>query len=155
MERHEVHQALNNFLIPLETGRRSEADNIRALELVLDHLAFAAHAIDDSFDAKAPDPPVQDYKRFRGLASQRFPSFGYYNLPVTVTENLMETDRMLGDAIDDLADIACDLASIRWCWMHASEEDALWHFHYGFEHHFGHHLRHLQWYVHAFVYERG
>jgi hypothetical protein len=154
MEQHEVQQALSNFLSLLETGRGSEAENIRALELVLDRLAFAAHFVDDTFDGDAPDPPSQDYKRFRALASQRFPSFGYYNIPVTVTEHLRETDLMLGDAIDDLADIACDLGSIRWCWIHTSEEDALWHFHFGFEHHFGPHLRNLQWYIHAFKQER-
>jgi hypothetical protein len=50
---------------------------------------------------------------------------------------------MVGDAIDDLADIAADLEEVVWA------DDAHWHYKFLFEVHWGMHLRELALYLHA------
>jgi hypothetical protein len=154
MTSHDIRQAITDFLALLEHGRDTEADNIRRLIFVLDQLAFAAHFVDDTFEDDHSAPPSQDYAHFRTQAAQRFPSFGYYNLPRSITENITQTEVVVGDAIDDLADIAHDLATVDWCWTHTSENDALWHFQFHFAAHFGAHVRNLQWYIQALLTEQ-
>jgi hypothetical protein len=156
MERAAVFAAVDEFLALIEVGRDSPEENISALRIILDRLAIAGQLAEEAFDETAADPPsgIGDYQRYRALAGQRFPSFGYYNLPIAVTEQLMATELMLGDALDDLADIGRDLADVRWSRTHTSEADALWRVRWGFEVHWGHHLRTLQWYLHAYQQER-
>ncbi len=154
MTSYEIRQVITDFLTLLEHGCGTEDDNIRALVFALYHLALAAHFADHTFEDEHPDPPSQDYQHFRTLAGRQFPSFGYYNVPRAVTKNIMHTEVGVGDAIDDLADIAGDLAAVLWCWTHTSENDALWQFQFRFESHFGTHVRHLQWYIQAFKDER-
>ncbi|MFN7134579.1 MAG: DUF5063 domain-containing protein, partial [Myxococcales bacterium] len=55
---------------------------------------------------------------------------------------------MVGDAIDDIVDIANDLQQVVWRWETTSEADALWHFRFSFTSHWGAHLRALQLYLH-------
>ncbi len=74
----------------------------------------------------------------------RFPDYGLYRAAGTLPED----EFLVGDAIDDLTDIALDLSAVAWLWEHAGESDALWEFHRSFETHWGSHLRALQVYVH-------
>jgi len=63
-------------------------------------------------------------------------------------------DSGVGDAIGDLADIVLEMRAVAWLWDHVGEADALWQLHFGFETHWGTHLRSLQWFVHALARER-
>ncbi len=150
MNRQDIRKAVDDFLDLLENGKGSEKENIRALEFALDQLALASHFLDDEFDEVAyPDPPTQNYNQLRDLAVRRFPKFGFYNVPSKITAQVMEAKMQVGDALDDVADIACDLSKVVWCWDHTSETNALWHLSFGYEHHWGEHLRNLQLYLYA------
>ena len=54
----------------------------------------------------------------------------------------------VGDAVDDIADIAMDLDDVLCRWTE-SPDDALWHFVHGFNAHWGEHLRALQLYLYV------
>lgn len=149
MNETDLHAVVKSFLDLLENGKQDEQENIRALELALDRLALAYDTTVDAFDDGQPDSPSEDYARFRTLASARFPRFGLYNTPGAITSKIMQAEMMVGDALDDVADIACELAQVAWCWEHTSDKDALWHFRFGYENHWEGHLRHLQLYLYA------
>jgi hypothetical protein len=148
MNRDDIQNAVLEYLDLIENGKASVAENLQALELVLDKLALAHNFIDFQFDkADHPEAPREDYNRLRQLAERRFPDFGHYNMPDCITDKIAESGIVVGDAIDDVADIARDMHEIRWCWEHNSPDDALWHFQFGYESHWGEHLRSLQLYI--------
>ncbi len=148
--RQDIRAAVSEFLELLEHGRGEVKANVSALEIALDRLALAYHFSEDVFDdVDQPDPPDTDRDRLRRLAVERFPGFGYYNVPGEITEKIMEAEMVVGDALDDVVDIARDLSDVAWRWEHTSAKDALWHFRFGYEHHWGWHLRNLQLYLHA------
>jgi len=145
----DIRQTVKEFLDMLENGQGDETTNVRSLELALDQLALAYHYANCVFEEGHPEPPGQDYDHWRAFAKTRFPMLGYYNIPSKITEQIMEAEMWVGDALDDVADIACDLSVVAWCWTHTSENDALWHFRAGFKDHWGEHLRNLQTYLRA------
>jgi hypothetical protein len=149
MSQVDIRTAIDEFLDFLEHSQRDEEVNINALEVVLDQLALARHFVGDIvFEDDYPDPPVQDYDRLRVLATERFPSFGYYSVPDDITKQSNETELLVGDALDDIVDIVRDLQAVKWRWEHTNEQDALWHFDFGYKTHWGKHLRCLQLYLH-------
>lgn len=150
MERQEIRDAIRGFLGLLESHDGSVADNERRLAEVLDRLALAQSYASYSFDeTDYPDPPDQSHDDLLALVSTRFPNYGYYNVADPITQNIGEADCIVGDAVDDLADIARDLYDVEWCWSNTSEEDALWHFQNLFTFHWRRHLRSLQLYLDA------
>ena len=80
----------------------------------------------------------------------RFPNLGPYNVAQYTTTQLGESGCIIGDAVEDLADIALDLLEVEWRWEHNSEDDAMWSLKNSFLHHWGEHLRCLQLYLHRF-----
>ena len=60
---------------------------------------------------------------------------------------------MLGDAIDDLGDIANELGETLWRWDHLGPDDAHRHFRQMFFH-WGSHLRELQSFLNAYLFRR-
>lgn len=150
MDQQLIRKAVYDYLDLIENGSSTGDDNMRMLELALDRLALAYHSADYEFEDGHPDPPDRDYARFRALAVKRFPSFGFYNVPSLISDKIMEAEMHVGDALDDIAEIAGDLEQVAWSWENTSENDALWHFRFGYDAHWGEHLRNLQRYVHAF-----
>lgn len=139
-------EAIRLFL-DLVVGEDGSASDERALTSVLDRLALAARLTrlpDETTDLEAPSG---DYAGLRARIAARFPEYGLYRAPSLD----LEGEPLVGDAIDDLTDIALELLDVAWIDEHAGESDALWHFRFGFETHWGSHLRALQWYLH----ERG
>jgi len=65
----------------------------------------------------------------------------------------MNSECMTGDAIDDLADIYGDLIGVSWLWENSGEADAVWHFRFGYQTHWGRHLLDLRSYLHWKLYE--
>src|SRR5690349_3164799 len=151
IDRQEIHSFVLNFLELLRNGKSEDSRELEVLELALDRLALILHFIGDiPDDAKEYSEELdRNYGRWRALIAKRFPSFGYYNIPSTISVRVGEAEIQTGDAIDDLADIASELSEFDWRWQHNSENDALCHLQFSYESHWGSHLRSLQMYLHA------
>jgi hypothetical protein len=147
MNAQDICASIHGFPELLETGGSDEQSNIRTLELALDRLGLAYHFASEVFEDGHSDPPSQDYGRWRRLAVLRFPKFGFYNVPSHISHQVLQAEMLVGDALDDVADIAHDLSEVIWCWTHTSENDALWLFRWGYDQHWGEHLRDLQRYL--------
>ena len=148
ISRNDIHQIILEYLDLIKDGRESIEENLNALEIVLDKLALARHFVEYTFDGNDySDSPRFDYSHLRELAAKQFPSLGYYNIPDTICEKVGETEIIIGDAIDDIADILGDLQELIWRWENNSPDDALFHFEITYDSHWGMHLRDLQHYL--------
>ena len=98
-------------------------------------------------------PRIREYDDIREVVSRNFPDLGYYNTPMEISEKIADSSLAIGDAIDDICDIARDLEEVLWCWEKTSADDALSHFNESFGYHWGKHLRDLQLYL--YTNERG
>ncbi|GEL69463.1 DUF5063 domain-containing protein [Myxococcus virescens] len=148
MTRKDILEAVKRFVGVLDEQSHIE-DREGALRAALDRLALAYHFAAVPFDqTKHPDAPRADYWSLRECIAPLFPALGLYNEALHIVDKVGESELSIGDAIDDLTDIAMDLHSVLFRWENTSEEDALWHFRFGFETHWGLHLRSLQLYLH-------
>ncbi|MEQ1569929.1 MAG: DUF5063 domain-containing protein [Myxococcota bacterium] len=147
----DVEQAVEQFFALLEGDPRPPEDALLALADVLDRLMALGRRPDFAFEDGHPEPPATpgDYRRFRDLAASRFPTLGLYNLPLDIAVAVGRSSLGMGDADDDVADIARDLSDVRWAFAHTSAADALWRFHFGFDSHWGAHANDLRWYLYA------
>lgn len=113
----------------------------------MDRLLVSYH---DTPDAKAPygefDPPDNDWKTLYEQAGQRFPGLGLY--PTADPTEPESGALMMGDAIDDIADITADLQTVVWYADHhgAAYADAYFR---DFHFHWGQHARELLVLLHA------
>nr|NUR37992.1 DUF5063 domain-containing protein [Sphingomonas sp.] len=98
---------------------------------------------EDDSHLKPPGYPEGLYHR----VAERFPELGHY--AVAEPPELPPKEAMVGDAIDDLADIVRDLQEVVWRAEHQSENDARWYFRLLFQIHWGRHLRELSLYLHS------
>ncbi len=124
-----------------------EVPTLEELVRALDALAMAYHAVDpDAFFDTDVMPPDRRHG-LRETIAARFPSFGYY----AVANPLLVIDEKpgVGDAIDDLEDIAADLEGVVWRWENTDPEDAAWSYRFDYETHWGKHLHELRAYLHA------
>jgi len=137
--------AVNRFLRLLRHG---EPPSDEELARGLDELAMAYHeAPEGSPSDDDRDPPTGDFQvRYAGLG-ERFSNYGLYAV-ADPTEPINEKN-MVGDAIDDLADIARDLEEVIWRFENIGADDAHWHFKLLYRAHWGMHLRELSHYLHA------
>ena len=149
VDRQEIFSSALSFLELLENENGN--NSIELLELALDKLALICHSIDDVSDDEKeyPESSNRDYFRWREIVARRFPNLGFYNIPSTISKNVGEAELHTGDSIDDLADIANEDSDFTWRWQNNSENDALRHFRFSYEIHWGSHLRSLQMYLHA------
>jgi hypothetical protein len=148
MTRDEIKQTIDDFLLLIEKGGGSPEQNEEKLKLLLDQLAMGQHFASYIFDEKDyPEAPEKTARNILDLVKKRFPNYGYYNVAEDVTCNVGKSGTMVGDAIDDINDIALDLIETKWNWENNSIEDGLWHLKNNFETHWGHHLRGLQLYL--------
>jgi hypothetical protein len=148
MKPDEIRQVTRSFIALCTDEEYAEPET--ALPLLLDQLALAQHAAPSVFDlGEHPDPPGHDDLALRQRIGARFPNYGYYNAPasMTVGEQIANTDLVIGDAIDDLLDITKELLDIEWRWSHVSENNALHHFQATYRWHWEEHLRNLQLYL--------
>lgn len=129
----------------LDLARKVPNPTVAALVRCLDALAISYHDTPPgSPDEKAEDPPGSPIAYDE--IGARFPDLGYYGVtnPADVPGEVL-----VGDAIDDIADIARDLEEVLWRFEHIGLEDAHWHFRLLFEVHWGAHLRDLARYLHT------
>lgn len=154
MTRDEIKQTIDDFLSLIERGCGSVEENESKLKLLLDKLAMAQHFATYQFDRNDyADAPDKESDQLRKLVTSQFPNYGYYNVAEDVTQKIGESDAIVADAIDDIADIAGDLYETKWRWENNSPEDGLWFFKNNFQYHWNEHLRGLQIYLLNF--ERG
>jgi hypothetical protein len=149
IDHQEIHSSVLGFLELLKN--ENSANSIGSLEFALDKLALLYHYVGEIPDDEKeyPESSNRDYPEWREIITKRFPHFGFYNIPSTISENIGEAELHTGDAIDDLADIANELSDFVWRWKNNSENNALWHLRFSYEIHWGSHLRSLQMYLHA------
>lgn len=119
------------------------------LARALDELAFVIHDTPEGqpTDSDA-EPPDGDYDAMYARLSARFPDLGHYPIADPASE-AGQADALVGDAIDDLADIAEELGELSWRFDHLGSSDAYWHLHFMYRAHWGRHLRDLSSYLHA------
>ena len=154
MTKKQVRQAILEFIDFFEKRQNLRESDAEHLSLVLDRIALASHFSECTFDTKNyPDPPENETKNFRDLIEKKFPTYGYYNIPEKIVNEIADSKILVGDAIDDICDILKDMRDIAWRWENNSEEDALWHFNFGYSSHWGEHLRCLQLYIYMAKYE--
>ena len=147
MKREEIKQAIVDYLALLENVDSVEEREIK-LKFALDKLALAYHFADYVFDeTDYADAPHEDYEKLYKIVCEKFPNFSYYNGAGKISTHLGAIDFVVGDAIDDIADIAIDLSEVIYRWKNTSTDDALWHFKFTFESHWEKHLRNLQLYL--------
>ena len=137
--------ATRSFLALLHQGPTPSS---RELLRSLDELAMAYHHTPEGDPSQdEATPPTTDYQQRYASLGKRFSNYGYYAVS-DPTEPLNEKG-MVGDAIDDLADIAADLEEVVWRFESLGANDAHWHYKFLFEIHWGMHLRELALYLHA------
>ena len=112
--------ASQEFLDEVWTG---EAPSISKLIELLDRLLVSYH---DTVSTKAPyyvlDPPERNWKAVYIETGKRFPDLGMY--PITDPSEDGLGPCMMGDAIDDIADITSDLRETVWYAENHSDEYA-------------------------------
>ena len=155
MESNDVKIAVSHFLELVVNGRADERENIRALIVALDMLAWMQHVVEvpEAFDPEESDTnasqeaPEREYDKMRALVGQQFPSFGYYSTPANPVDQNGEAEMITGDAVADLANIACELYEVAWRFQNTDTNDALTAFSEGYRQSWRSHLRTLQWYI--------
>ena len=137
-------EAARQFLAVVWDGP-APADDV--LAAALDRLVAAYH---DTPDADASDSdleaPRQDGASLYEEVTARFPDYGLY--PVADPIAAPEDAAMMGDAIDDLADLTLDTREVLWLAENLGLADAHWSFRLLFFH-WGRHARELSLYLHA------
>ncbi|NKJ42690.1 DUF5063 domain-containing protein [Novosphingobium sp. SG720] len=141
--------AINAYLALLNEKPEKEASRLAKLCEVLDALPVEYHRAPnvepDTLDVSASVP----YEPFAIRALASFPELGHY----AVVDPLEGVDQevILGDAIDDLADIARDLSGVLLLIEKGAINDAIWDFRFGYETHWGVHLHQLRSYLHSIM----
>ena len=136
-------EAATAYLSEISEG--SPPSRSRLLELI-DRLTNSYHQVPASEpdDAEYDVPLRTDWPE---ILNGRFPDFDCY--PFVFLPADFPCEAMLGDPIDDLADIALDLEEYLWRLNNVSEADANWHVRFTFEIHWGRHARDLGAYLQA------
>jgi len=149
-----IQESIDSFLSFVKEQKPSD-NTLVDLEILSDHLyeilRLGRLIQDKEFDTSAENVEAKSwpYKERREVCSIRFPVLGYYNLPEHITHQIGETNWLIGDAIDDLADIFGDLQEVLWYYENNYSNDALWHLSFGYRSHWGYHAENLLWYLHA------
>lgn len=126
-------------------GEHQVDEREEKLYFALDRLAIAFHFADHAFDETDYQEAVtRDYSTLRELVAPNFPNLGLYNVLLDINENIGGGEPAVGDAIDDICDIAGHMEEVLWCWDKTSIDHALWHFREPYSWHWGKHLRDLQ-----------
>lgn len=144
MSKQNLRGTIQEFLDLCEGNSGPPSEVVKELALLLDRLALASHASVPSASWKDAETPRPEYQAVREKIVRRFPDFGLYLEGGTKPDD----EILVGDAIDDICDILIDLSEVAWIRDHVGEIEARWEFHFGFDNHWGSHLRSLQWYIH-------
>lgn len=130
------------------------APDLAKLASYLDELAQIFHETPAGAPTDTSVLAVQpDYKELYSAIGARFPDLGLY--ATADPREVVMVKPEVGDAIDDLADIARDLCEVVWRWENNGPDDANCAFRFGYQAHWGRHLHDLRSYIHALQFESG
>jgi hypothetical protein len=117
---------------------------IAAFARCVDELALSYHDAPVGEPCESEETPPSAIDVSHAEIAARFPDFGFYG---TVFGIDVPGEAHIGDAIDDILDIANDLKEVLWRFDRFGEDDAHWYFRMLFEIHWGEHLRGLATYL--------
>jgi hypothetical protein len=143
----DIREAVEAFLAFLAELPGSREDDLRILLDHLDRLSTLGRHVYFEFEDGHPDPPRPEWADSLARAQRRFPGLGPYNVPDPIEGSPGKAKILVADPYDDIADLRGDLEEVAWCFAHTSPNDALWHFQFGYQSHWGEHLSGLRWYV--------
>ena len=151
MNNEDIRSLITEFIELMEKGRETPLEQERELIRLLDALAYAIHFVHytEQQDEEFKYPEKKQYESDREVVEQRFPDYGYYNIPTDMLTNLGSSGTIVGDAVDALADIFGELKEVLWRWDVNGEDDALGYFSDFYYFHWQNHLRGLQSYLMA------
>lgn len=151
----ELVNLVDQVLYLVEVGSGSPAADESELGHLLDRLALALrHTVDPGEPASIPEIPPRELGVLRKVAASRFPGFGPYNRPHTLTREIGSTAVEVASAPDDVAAIADHLHVVAWLWRSRDWETGLWYLHASHRAHWGEAMRSLQLYLHVRARER-
>jgi hypothetical protein len=139
-----IRLAIERYLNLLDRDPADGESGLRNLALALDHLVsvyFETHHVEPAGDEEAPS---RSYAEFYQRAGKAFPELGLYPYA-----DPGEEKPLVADAIDDIADIAGDLAEVLWHFDNTSVANGVWEYRFGYQHHWGDHLHSLRNYLHS------
>ncbi len=143
-----IRDAITEFITLIGDDVIPTEDRTQRLRRSLDRFALIQHYVSYTFDDRDyPDTPRKDYNALRKTVSAHFPELGYYNTPSSITQQIAEAEIEVGDAIDDITDIAIELYDVLWRFDYTSPDDGLWYFSNSYSTHWEQHLRELQLYL--------
>lgn len=148
MQTDDVKVAVGQYLDLVVNGRGDEHENVRALLLLLDMLAWMQHLNEEPASngvAPGAEPPEREFDKMRTLIGEQYPSFSAFDLPADPRQPNDETKQH--HPVEDLADIACELFEVAWRFQNTSDDDALRAFADGYEQRWCLPLRRVQWYL--------
>jgi hypothetical protein len=144
MEQSPAIEAARYFLRLVWEG---DAPSDEALLASLDRLVATYHETPDVYPSdEDADAPKQDGASLQEQLAERFPAYGFY--PIADPAAAPGSAGMVGDAIDDLADLTLDMREVVWLADHVGVDDAHWSYRLHFFH-WGRHARELSLYLHA------
>jgi hypothetical protein len=153
VNRDDIKNLIDEFIKFVETGSLESATRNENLAKLLDNLGLSQAYLSITFDENNyPEPPSKNQTEIRKVIAGNFPEYGYYNISITLTDQIGKAEIGLGDAIDDILDIYIDLCKVQWRWENTSIDDALWHYDNSYKAHWGEPLRNLQRYVYHLQY---
>lgn len=136
--------AARQFLSIVWEGERPTDE---ALLGALDRLIEAYHRTPEAGPSDTDlEPPRSGGPALYQQVASRFPDYGHY--PVADPTASIGDGAMMGDPIDDLADLTMDMRDVVWRAEHLGSEDAHWQFRLLYCH-WGRHARELALYLHA------
>lgn len=143
-----VKTVIYNFL-SVVMEQEIEQDDIGVLIALLDELAYIVRFTKDHSDEiDYPDPPETDYPAIGKVLEKRFPSLGWYNMVFDISGPEEEAELGMYSSSMNLMDIVASMQEIVWRFENTSDDDAYWHFHWGYMATWGRDLRFLQLYLH-------
>ncbi|QGX96860.1 hypothetical protein EI983_00610 [Roseovarius faecimaris] len=144
MEESAAVRAADQFLKDVWTG---EPPTVSRLIELLDALIASYHLTTEAIAPEATtDPPNRDWKAVYDQTAKRFPNLGLYPIADPLAEGAGTL--MMGDAIDDIADITSDLRDVVWVAENHGAKCADTHFRQLYVH-WGTHARELLLLLHA------
>lgn len=146
--REQIESAIRAYISTIRPGPKGEDARLSDLALVLDRLIAVYYLTPDvGPDAIDSEGPRTGEKLYAESAAAAFPELGWYAL----VDPEGDVDQQVGLSIanGDLAEIAVDLDEVLWLFEHASENDAIWQFRWGYQHHWGRHAHELRLYLHT------
>lgn len=143
----DIRASIEAFFRAVTDGAGDELDRLATLAKALDGLVQAYNSAPETEPDEFGDAPRQDVQPMLSAISDAFPSIGLY-ADVDPTGDFTQ-EMWTGDAIDDLSDIARDLADVIWYFEKRRPETAIWDFRFGYQSHWGRHLHDVRRYLHS------